>query len=244
MTDIKRVTIPALVITGENDEVNPVPEGKKVADALKDSRFHVIPNAGHVAFMKEEGLKEVCSLIDDFLTVELTYSDHEPLGNMRTKFLNDIFFPAFERESHGRIKITPHWNAKISTGYDALKSLRSGSADMAVVVPEYCMKDLRLHQLFKSFPAGPEGQEQVEFFNGQRWRSASFWHKDFLANAGAEPVTMPWGPGVSEALNDGRLDGLIVNIDSGYGRVARRKAHQCTQACSPHTDITKIVARP
>ena len=32
MTDIKKVTIPALVITGENDKTNPVPEGKKVAD--------------------------------------------------------------------------------------------------------------------------------------------------------------------------------------------------------------------
>ena len=268
MADIKKVTIPALVITGENDKTNPVPEGKKVADALPDARFHVIPNAEHVAFMKEEGLREVCALIDDFIAVKLTYSDHEPLGNMRTRFLNDVFFTAVERESHGRVKITPHWNAKISTGYDALKTLRAGIADMAVVVPEYCMKDLMLHQLFKSFPVGPSGQEQVEFFRrvydevpalakeleacgihaafiatgypagffsaktladikdikGQRWRSASFWHKDFLANAGAEPVTMPWGPGVSEALNDGRLDGLIVNIDSGYDISAHKPA--------------------
>ena len=57
-----------------------------------------------------------------------------------------------------------HRNADISTGYDALKAIRSGSADLAVVVPEYDAKALHLHKLFKSFPAGPEGQEQVNFF--------------------------------------------------------------------------------
>ena len=67
MTDIKKADIPALVITGENDKINPVPEGQKVADALPDADFHVIPNAEHVAFMKPAALERVCSLIDDFL---------------------------------------------------------------------------------------------------------------------------------------------------------------------------------
>ena len=68
MTDIKRADIPVLVITGENDKINPVPEGRKVAEVLPDAEFHVIPNAEHVAFMKPAGLEQVCSLIDDFLT--------------------------------------------------------------------------------------------------------------------------------------------------------------------------------
>lgn len=193
--------------------------------------------------------------------VSLNYSDHEPLGNMRTKFLNDVFFPAVGRESHGRIKIIPHWDGKLSISYNALDTLRDGSTvQLSVIVPEYFMKYMLLHQVFKSFPAGPSCQRQVDFFRrvydeipslaheleavniqpvfiatgypaaffsvkplsslgelkGQRWRSASFWHKDFLANAGAEPVTIPWGKGVFDALADGSLDGLIVNIDSGY----------------------------
>ena len=269
-TDIhpEKITVPALVITGEKDNINPVPEGRKVAEALPDASFHVIPNARHVAFMRPKEMDMVCSLIDDFLTTSLTYSDHEPLWNMRTTFLNDVFFPAVEKESRGRVKILPHWNAEICTGYDAVKAINAGSADLAVVVPEYDMKALHLHQLFKSFPTGPAGQEQVEFFRrvyteipgltaeleannlqavlvatgypaaffsakplkslhdikGQRWRSASFWHKDFLSNAGAEPVTMSWGPGVSDALNEGTLDGLIVNIDSGYDIKAHKPA--------------------
>lgn len=167
------------------------------------------------------------------------------------------------------MSISRHWNGEISTGYDALKTAREGAvAQIAVVVPEYCMKELPLHQIFKSFPLGPAGGAQVSFFRrvyqaapalakeleaqgvrilliatgypvaffsanplpdlrsivGQRWRSASFWHKDFLQNSGAAPITMPWGPGVFAALDDGTLDGLMVNVDSGYDIHAHRAA--------------------
>ena len=67
MKDIGKVKIPALVITGEHDKINPIPEGKKVADALSDSKFEVIPNAPHVAFMNETERKVVFEVIDDFL---------------------------------------------------------------------------------------------------------------------------------------------------------------------------------
>ena len=201
--------------------------------------------------------------------ITLSYSDHEPLGNMRTKFLNDVLFPAIEKESNGRIKITPHWNGELSTSYKALPTVQEAEiAQLAVVVPEYFMDALPFHQVFKSFPIGPTRQEQVNFFRsiyekipalkdeiekqnlhvifiatgfpaaffshepltdlcsikGQKWRSASFWHKDFLSNAGAIPVTMPWGSKVFEALADGSLDGLIVNIDSGYDIKAHTEA--------------------
>ena len=202
-------------------------------------------------------------------TRTLIYSDHEPLGNMRTRFLNDVFFPAVEKESGGRIKISPHWNGELSISYENLNTVKDGSrAQITVVVPEYSMKELPLHQLFKSFPVGPAGQEQVNFFRRvyeevpeltneldaqnvhpiiiatgypaaffstkplkslqdikeQNWRSASFWHKDFLANAGATPITITWGQKVFDALNDGSIDGLIVNVDSGYDLNAHKAA--------------------
>ena len=202
-------------------------------------------------------------------SLTLTYSDHEPLGNMRTKFLNDVFFPAIEKETSGRIKINPVWNGEISISYENLNTVKDGTrAQITVIVPEYSMKELPLHQLFKSFPTGPIGQEQVNFFRNvyheipelvneleaqnihpiiiatgypaaffslkplkslrdikvQNWRSASFWHKDFLANAGATPVTISWGQGVYDALDNGTLDGLIVNIDSGYDLKAHKAA--------------------
>ena len=209
------------------------------------------------------------SLSDSAAARTLIYSDHEPLGNMRTKFLNEILFPAIERESEENIKIVPHWNGKLSTSYKALPIVQEAKdAQIAVVVPEYFADDLPMHQIFKSFPVGLTGQEQVDFFRSiyekipalksevdkqnlhvifiatgfpaaffshkplndlssiknQKWRSASFWHKDFLQNAGAIPITMPWGKKVFEALANGSLDGLIVNIDSGYDIKAHTEA--------------------
>lgn len=191
----------------------------------------------------------------------LKYSDHEPLGGMRTSFIKDVFFAEIEKESQGRLKVDAHWNSELARSYDALGVVKEGKiADMAIVVPEYTPKEFPLQQIFKSFPVGPTGARQVEFFRkayatipafqaevarqnvvnlflatgypvaffstkplnkldditGQKWRSASFWHQDFLKNSGSIPVSMPWGEGIYDALKAGSLDGLMVNVDSGY----------------------------
>ena len=191
----------------------------------------------------------------------LKYSDHEPLGGMRTRFLKDVFFPAIEKESKGRLKIEDHWNGELAISYEALLAVsEKGTADMTTAVPEYTAKELPLHQIFKSFPVGPTGDKQVAFFRrvyaeipafteewdknnvvnifsatgypvaffsnkplntledikGEKWRTASFWHNDFLRNAGATPISMPWGEEIFKSLQAGTLDGLMVNVDGGY----------------------------
>jgi TRAP-type C4-dicarboxylate transport system substrate-binding protein len=191
----------------------------------------------------------------------LRYTDHEPLGNMRTKVINDVFFKAIEQESHGHLRIEPHWNGELSVSYDALKTVSEGKiADMGMVVPEYTADQLPLHQIFKSFPLGPDnGDKQVKFFhktfsqlpqfsaelaannlvnlqffvgypaaffstdpnlkfdhlNNTTWRTASFWHQAYLENAGAKVVKMPWNEQITDALASGKLNGLLVNLDSG-----------------------------
>ena len=50
MTDISKVNVPALVLTGEKDFINPPEEGAKVAKALPDAKFKLVPNAGHEAY--------------------------------------------------------------------------------------------------------------------------------------------------------------------------------------------------
>lgn len=191
----------------------------------------------------------------------LKYTDHEPLGGMRTKFIKEVFFAAIEKESNGRLKIEEHWGSELSNGYDALRKIGEDSiADIGIVVPEYASVNLPLHQIFKSFPVGPTDDKQVSFFRrvyaeipafpaelekgnvvnvlfatgfpvaffsakplnsledlkGSTWRSASFWHHDFLKNAGATPVSMPWGEGIYKAIRENMLDGLMVNVDGGY----------------------------
>ena len=41
--------VPALVMTGENDFINPPEEGEKVAEALPDAAFKLVPGAEHEA---------------------------------------------------------------------------------------------------------------------------------------------------------------------------------------------------
>ena len=60
-----------------------------------------------------------------------------------------------------------------------------------------------------------EPLRSLDNIKGSTWRSASFWHLDFLRNAGATPVTMHWGDAVYQALAARTLDGLMVNVDSG-----------------------------
>lgn len=201
--------------------------------------------------------------------ISLTYSDHEPFGNMRTKFLNDVFFKEIEKISSGNITVIPHWNGELGISYDALKNLQDGTqVQISTIVPEYFSKELPLHQIFKSFPAGPTGNEQVKFFSQiyneipellneienqnlkvifvatgypvaffntekisslnqlrrKKIRSASFWHRYFLKNFGSIPVNIRWGQEVFDALKNKTLDGLMVNIDSGYDINAHKVA--------------------
>lgn len=200
----------------------------------------------------------------------LRYTDHEPYGNMRTQFIKQAFFREIEKESQGRLKIDAHWNGEISSSYNALRTLSQGKkADIGIVVPEYTAEQLPLHQIFKSFPLGPDnGDAQVTFFHrvfgqhpqfaqelernnlvnlqfflgypvgfftrqpgvklsqlkGTTWRTASFWHQSFLRNAGATTVAMPWNDNITDALRAGQLNGLMVNLDSGYDIHAQREA--------------------
>lgn len=108
------------------------------------------------------GLLLACTMPMAMAQTTLRYSDHEPLGNLRTRFIDTHFLAALERESKGRITVERHWNAEIATGYDALKTVAAGDkAELAVLVPEYAADALPLHQLFKSFATGRSGAAQV-----------------------------------------------------------------------------------
>ena len=65
LTDAPKVQIPVLVLTGEHDMINPPAEGKKVADALPDAVFEVVPGAEHMAYAGNPDF--VFEHIDEFL---------------------------------------------------------------------------------------------------------------------------------------------------------------------------------
>ena len=49
----------------------------------------------------------------------LRYSDHEPLGGMRTKFIQEVFFAAIDKESNGRLKVQDHWDGKLAARHSS-----------------------------------------------------------------------------------------------------------------------------
>ena len=59
---------------------------------------------------------------------------------------------------------------------------------------------------------------------GQTWRTASFWHISYLENAGAKNKRIPWGQQVTDSLHSGAIDGIMVNIDSGWDIGAHKAA--------------------
>ena len=50
MSDIAKADLPALVLSGEDDFINPPEEGKKVAEALPKADFKLVPGAPHEAY--------------------------------------------------------------------------------------------------------------------------------------------------------------------------------------------------
>ncbi|WP_312948461.1 TRAP transporter substrate-binding protein DctP [Superficieibacter sp.] len=82
-------------------------------------------------------------------------------------------------------------------------------------------------QFFLGYPVGfftAKPLQSLTDLSGTQWRTASFWHQAYLTNTGAKTVTMPWNEQITTALKDGRLDGLMVNLDSGYDIHAERAA--------------------
>ena len=65
MADISNVSIPVLVMNGENDFINPSQEGQKVVKGIADGEFILVPSAGHEAYRENPDF--VIEQIDIFL---------------------------------------------------------------------------------------------------------------------------------------------------------------------------------
>jgi pimeloyl-ACP methyl ester carboxylesterase len=65
-TDAAKITVPSLLIWGENDDQTPPADGEILASAIPHSQFHVVANAGH--YVQLDAAPEVAKIIDGFIS--------------------------------------------------------------------------------------------------------------------------------------------------------------------------------
>lgn len=51
--DLKKITLPTLIITGENDKETPIEFGRKMNSLIPNSEFQILKNAGHYSFIDQ-----------------------------------------------------------------------------------------------------------------------------------------------------------------------------------------------
>lgn len=64
-SDAKRITVPTLLIWGNDDSETPVEQGRKLAYCIKGSRLETVPNAGHFVYLDQPD--RVLSIIRNFI---------------------------------------------------------------------------------------------------------------------------------------------------------------------------------
>lgn len=85
----------------------------------------------------------------------LNYSDHDPLGGMRTQFVKDVWLPEIVAQSNGEIRIRDFWGGALLGSKEVLKGVGDGVADLGMVYPGHYPRQLLAHSVFSLFPRGP-----------------------------------------------------------------------------------------
>ena len=93
--------------------------------------------------------------------VKLIYSDHDPLGGMRTQFLHDVWLPEIVRQTGGRIAISDYWGSDLLNSKEVVEGIRLGVAQMGFLFPGHYPDNFYSASIFKLFPRGPSRCEDM-----------------------------------------------------------------------------------
>jgi len=105
-------------------------------------------------------LLSACSLAAD-KPIVLKYSDSDPPGGMRTAFVKDVWFPEIIKQTNGRVKIQDFWGSALLGPPEALKGVKDGVTDMAMVFADFYPKQLPSYQMFRLFPKAPTDWKDI-----------------------------------------------------------------------------------
>jgi TRAP-type C4-dicarboxylate transport system substrate-binding protein len=190
-------------------------------------------------------------------TINIKYSDHDPPGGMRTKFIKEVWLDEIVKQTGGKVKIQDFWGGALMSSKEILKGIGDGVAQMGFFYPGHYPTELVSYTILKLFPRGPAKFENMAWLyhkmveeipefgaemkkanqmtlvytaglpgaftskktlaklddiKAQKWRAGDKWALKFLRNAGATPVSVPWGD-VYMALQTGTIEGCFTNYD-------------------------------
>lgn len=102
----------------------------------------------------------------DEYSITLNYSDHDPPTGMRTKFLQEHWFPAIEEETDGKVKINAIYGGGLLTSSEALDGVKEGVADLGLIYPDNYSQRMFSYELLKLYPVAPEDfNGMLQIFN-------------------------------------------------------------------------------
>jgi pimeloyl-ACP methyl ester carboxylesterase len=64
---VKKISQPTLIIYGQNDTATPPEFGKKMHGLIPNSKFQILPNAGHFSFLDQP--EEFVKVVSDFIAI-------------------------------------------------------------------------------------------------------------------------------------------------------------------------------
>lgn len=96
--------------------------------------------------------------------ISLNYSDHDPLGGMRTQFVKDVWLAEIAAQSGGEIRVRDFWGGALLSSKEVLTGVGEGVADIGFVYPGHYPRQLAAHSIFSLFPRGPTGFADIIWF--------------------------------------------------------------------------------
>jgi len=124
--------------------------------------------------------------------VTLKYSDHDPLGGMRTNFVKEVWLAEIEKQSGGKVKIQDFWGGALMSSREALKGVGAGVSDMGFIFPGHYPGELPGHSIFNLFPRGPNNFETMAWLYRKAYDEVPEI-KEELTKLGVMPVMVTAG---------------------------------------------------
>jgi len=111
--------------------------------------------------------------------IALNYSDHDPLGGMRTQFVKEVLLPEIVAEGAGEIRIRDFWGGALLSSKEILKGIGDGIADIGMVYPGHYPRQLVAHSIFNLFPRGPTNFADMVWFYRKVYEEVPAFEAEF-----------------------------------------------------------------